>query len=158
MKLSEFKRLLKDQEFPTFKLENGRALAPHYHLTELGKITKDYIDCGGNLRQETWLNLQLWEADDFDHRLSATKLLGIIRKTERQLALDDDLDLEIEYQGATIGRYALALEADFYILKAKQTDCLAKDSCGIPDAVSLAVAELAPANSGNCCSPDSNCC
>jgi len=158
MNLSEFKKALKDQEYPTFKLENGRTLAPHFHLTELGKVTKDYLDCGGKLRKETWLNLQLWEADDYEHRLSATKLLGIIRKTERQLALDDTLDLEIEYQGATIGRYALAQERDTFILGAKQTDCLAKDACGIPDAVSLPLEDLASAAGTNCCSPDSNCC
>lgn len=158
MNLSEFKAALKGQEYPTFKLENGRTLAPHFHLTELGKVTKEYLDCGGKLRQETWLNLQLWEADDFEHRLSATKLLGIIRKTERQLALDDSLDLEIEYQGTTIGRYALAQEGETFVLEAKQTDCLAKEACGIPEAVALPLEDLATANSAQSCSPGSNCC
>ncbi len=158
MNLSAFKTALKSQEFPSFKLENGRRLAPHFHLTELGKISKDYIDCGGTLRQESWLNLQLWEADDYDHRLSSTKLLGIIRKTERQLALDDSLELEIEYQGATIGRYALSLEEGTFLLLAKQTDCLAKDACGIPEALSLSQEALTSSESTQCCSPDSNCC
>jgi len=158
MNLSEFKTALQNQEYPSFKLENGSALAPHFHLTELGKITKDYIDCGGTRRQESWLNLQLWEANDFEHRLSATKLLGIIRKTERQLALDDSLALEVEYQGATVGRYALAQEGESFILQAKQTDCLAKDACGIPDVVSMPLEDLATANSSKSCSPDSNCC
>jgi hypothetical protein len=158
MKLSDFKAALKEHEYPIFKLENGKALAPHYHLTELGKITKDYIDCGGNHRQESWLNLQLWEANDYEHRLSSTKLLRIIRKTERQLALSEDFDLEIEYQGSTIGRYTLDREGETFLLKATQTDCLAKDSCGIPDAISLPVKELASAVSDNCCGSNSTCC
>lgn len=158
MKLSEFKAALKEQEFPRFKMENGRSLAPHFHLTELGKITKDYIDCGGNRRQESWLNLQLWEADDYDHRLSSTKLLGIIRKSERLLGLGEDLELEIEYQGETIGRYDLNTEEDTFVLRATKTDCLAKEACGIPTVTALPLADLATSPTGNCCSPESGCC
>lgn len=144
MNLSQFKVLLKEQEYPTFHLENGGVIAVHFHLTEMGKITKDYIDCGGKLRHETWLNLQLWEADDIDHRLSATKLLGIIRKSERQLKIDETLELEIEYQGPTVGRYKLDWNESNFVLVAMQTDCLAKDSCGIPEAKAI------PSNS-SCC-------
>jgi hypothetical protein len=144
MNLFQFKVLLKELQYPTFQLENGRSIALHFHLTEMGKITKEYIDCGGKFRQESWLNLQLWEADDIDHRLSATQLLGIIRKSERQLKIDENLELEIEYQGATVGRYKLDWKDNSFVLLAMQTDCLAKDSCGIPDAKAI------PAQ-GTCC-------
>ena len=47
MKLSQVKALLPTLENVTFKLENGSFVPEHFHVTEVGMITKNFIDCGG---------------------------------------------------------------------------------------------------------------
>jgi len=78
MKLSEIKEILAKRESVNFKLENGQVVPEHFHVTEVGVITKDFIDCGGTIRHEKVANFQLWDANDFEHRLKAGKLLNII--------------------------------------------------------------------------------
>ena len=67
-----------------------------------------------------------------------------------------DLDIEVEYQGETIGKYGLDFDGTNFLLTTKQTDCLAKDNCGIP--VEKAKVKLAEIGNEPCCSPDGNCC
>ena len=50
MKLSEIKNYLKSIECIGFQLPNGNSVPKHFHVTEVGKVVKDYIDCGGNVR------------------------------------------------------------------------------------------------------------
>ena len=76
MKLSEIKKHLNQLETIEFKLPNGDLVPRHFHVTEVGKVSKTFIDCGGTLRQESLINFQLWEADDYDHRLHPEKLLA----------------------------------------------------------------------------------
>ena len=78
MKLSEIKNYLKSIECIGFQLPNGNLVPKHFHVTEVGKVTKDYIDCGGKVRSEAVISFQLWEENDYDHRLSPDKLLTII--------------------------------------------------------------------------------
>jgi hypothetical protein len=70
MKLSEIKETLKSMSAVTFVLPNGSIVPQHFHVTEVGQITKHFIDCGGTVRDEKTANFQLWEANDFDHRLA----------------------------------------------------------------------------------------
>jgi hypothetical protein len=44
----------------------------------------------------------------------------------------EDLDIEVEYQEDTIGKYELDLNGRNFVLVARQTACLAQDKCGIP--------------------------
>jgi hypothetical protein len=46
MTLSEIKENLKQLEELQFLLPNGDSVPPHFHVTEIGKITKQFIDCG----------------------------------------------------------------------------------------------------------------
>ena len=78
MKLSEIKNHLISLETIAFKLPNGALVPSHFHVTEVGIVSKHFIDCGGTLRQEKVVNFQLWEANDYDHRLHPEKLLSII--------------------------------------------------------------------------------
>ena len=64
MKLSEFKRILSQLEQIQFQLPNGELVPAHFHVTEVGSISKHFIDCGGTIRQERVVNFQLWEAND----------------------------------------------------------------------------------------------
>ena len=91
MKLSEIKQILKEKETIVFELPDGRLVPSHFHVTEIGGIEKKFIDCGGTLRYESKASFQLWEANDYDHRLHPEKLLSIIELSEKVLHLDKDL-------------------------------------------------------------------
>lgn len=153
MKLSEIKTSLKNLESINFRLENGTYVPEHFHITEVGKITKHFIDCGGVVRTEEKIGFQLWTAKDFEHRLKAQKLLNIIALSERKLHLED-AEIEVEYQGETIGKYHLDFDGKDFILLSTATACLAKDSCGIPQEKQKDT--LIAQNT--CCTPNSNCC
>ena len=148
MKLSAIKKALQKLETMAFQLPNGELVLNHFHVTEVGKVTKHFIDCGGTVRQEAAVNFQLWEANDFDHRLKPIKLLNIISLSEQKLALETDWEVEVEYQGQTIERYSLTFNGKSFVLVSKKTNCLAPDKCGIPT-------EKLPKNSctrgGACC-------
>ena len=55
-------------------LPDGDFVPAHFHVTEVGRVHKDFIDCGGTVRSATTCVLQVWVADDTDHRLDTTKL------------------------------------------------------------------------------------
>jgi hypothetical protein len=156
MTLSEIKSKLKKLKTIAFQLPNGSLVPNHFHVTEVGKISKHFIDCGGTVRTENVINFQLWEADDYDHRLHPDKLLHIIELSEKVLNLEN-LEIEVEYQENTIGKYGLAFNGEHFQLTNTLTDCLAKDKCGIPEQNSkLKLSELQKGTS--CCSSDSGCC
>jgi hypothetical protein len=156
MKLSEIKEILAKRESVNFKLESGQDVPEHFHVTEVGVITKDFIDCGGTVRHEKVANFQLWDANDFEHRLKAKKLLNIILFSEQAIGMED-LDIEVEYQSETIGKYDLAFDGDHFVLISKTTACLAMDKCGIPaKKEKLEMANLAIA--ADKCMPGGGCC
>ena len=131
MKLSEIKSILPNLETVAFQLPNGTFVPEHFHVTEVGLITKNFIDCGGTVRKETVVNFQLWNANDFNHRLKPKKLLNIIELSEKVLGITD-FEIEVEYQDTTIGKYNLSFNGKNFELVNKQTACLAIDQCGIP--------------------------
>jgi hypothetical protein len=47
MKLSEIKQVLATVETVNFELPNGTFVPEYFHVTEVGLITKNFIDCGG---------------------------------------------------------------------------------------------------------------
>lgn len=153
MKLSEIKNHLSTAEAVNFELENGTFVPEHFHITEVGMVTKNFIDCGGTVRQEKVANFQLWDANDFDHRLKPQKLLNIIALSEKILGMED-LEIEVEYQDKTIGKYELGYNGGNFILLSKQTNCLAQDKCGIP-------VEMLKENTNKnqaACTPGGGCC
>lgn len=155
MKIIQFKsaiQLLPTQANPTFIQLNGIPIDAHYHITEIGLVLKNYVDCGGVVRQERKANMQIWLANDTDHRLSAQKLLDIIEKSEQLFGLKDE-ELEVEFQGQTIESYGLSVQDFGFQFTAKQTTCLAQDHCGIPNA------QLPDdLKKSSCCTPNSGCC
>lgn len=157
MKLSEIKEILPTLENVEFQLENGAFVPEHFHVTEVGQIIKNFIDCGGVIRSEKVVNFQLWNADDFEHRLKPTKLSSIIKLSEEKLGIED-AEIEVEYQSDTIGKYDLDFNRNTFVLKNKTTACLAQDACGIPsEKQNKNLSELST-NQSNCCTPNSGCC
>jgi hypothetical protein len=152
MKLSDIKKILPTLENVVFQLADGTAVPAHVHVTEVGQINKNFIDCGGTIRVENTVNFQLWNADDYEHRLKPDKLLHIIQLSEEKLQIGD-YEIEVEYQRDTIGKYSLDFDGKNLVLINKTTACLALESCGIP---------LKPlhvvGSTNNSCTPGSGCC
>ena len=155
MKLSQIKRILNTVDTVNFQLPNKTFVPEHFHVTEVGLITKKFIDCGGTVRNETVVNFQLWNANDFEHRLKPKKLLDIIQLSEKVLGIED-FEIEVEYQDITIGKYDLEFNGDNFELLYKQTNCLAQDKCGIPPEKQKV--KSTPNTNEPCCSQDGNCC
>ncbi len=158
MKLSTLKKALRTKTNISFTLPSGELVPRHFHVTEIGQINKRFIDCGGTLRNESVINFQLWEANDYDHRLAPQKLVNIIELAQDKLQLDD-LDIEVEYQGETIQKFGLEVNGDTFTLTSTQTDCLAKDNCGIPtEKLNVSLSAIGTNNSETSCTPGSGCC
>ncbi|MBA4015701.1 MAG: hypothetical protein C0483_00790 [Pirellula sp.] len=114
-----------------------RSLVPaHFHVTEVGRVQKDFVDCGGTVRRSTSCVLQVWVANDVAHRLDSTKLAQIIHKG-RDLFETTALPLEVEYDNGLISQYpvreaTVSPEGMVLQLGTKHAECLAPDRCGVP--------------------------
>ncbi len=158
MTINEIKSILSNLEQIAFELPDGSLVPNHFHVTEVGKINKHFIDCGGVERHEKVANFQLWNADDYDHRLHPEKLVHIIELTDKILDLGD-LPIEVEYQGPdTIGKYNLQFNGENFLLTNKFTDCLAKSSCGLPEPKKNIKLSVVREEATSCCEPSSGCC
>jgi hypothetical protein len=157
MKLSDFKKNLNSVTDLNFILPNGTLVPKHFHVTEVGEVTKNFIDCGGTVRNEKVVNFQLWEANDFDHRLAPQKLKDIIALSEKVLGIED-AEIEVEYQSETIGKYGVEFNGIHFTLTNTQTNCLAQDKCGIPqEKLKVSLSELKNKEQ-NSCTPGGKCC
>jgi hypothetical protein len=158
MTLSEIKQILTNLDAVIFQLPNKSFIPEHFHVTEVGIITKNFIDCGGKVREEKVVNFQLWEAGDFDHRLAPQQLVNIIELSEKVLNISPELEIEVEYQGETIGKYGLNYNGIYFKLIPKITNCLAPDMCGIPAEKQKVQLQNLGSDSSTSCTPGSGCC
>ena len=156
MRLSAFKDLLQAYRDKPFRLilPNQNAVPVSFHITEVAHIQKRFIDCGGQLHTTHTCQLQAWLGPDDDHRLMAGKMADVLTLAKDVLPEGQDLDIEIEYEDATITQYPIASytvaeDAVIFSLAFKHTDCLAKDRC-------LPLLPMAQTTAADCCGPD--CC
>lgn len=157
MKLSELKKALENIKSLSFSLPNGMEIPVHFHITEVGQIDKKFIDCGGTIRFESKVSLQLWHSVDEWHRLTAEKLNRIIDLSIEKLNIGDH-EIEVEYQGDSIQKFGLEWDGNSFQLTTLMTDCLAKDTCGIPvEKVKVELSTLSN-KSSSCCTPGGGCC
>lgn len=157
MHLSDLKNTLSQISTINILQPNGQQIPQHFHITEAGLTTKNFIDCGGTIRSEKMLNLQVWVANDTDHRLSPEKLNTILSIYEKNFG-SENIPVEIEYQTDTVGRYGIEFDGRNFKLTPKQTDCLASDHCGIPEKKQkLQLVDLGQENNA-CCTPGGGCC
>lgn len=155
MNLGQLTQVLRESPRPSFRFEmpSGTLLPEHFHVTEVGKVTKDFVDCGGVLRKEQTCVLQTLVANDVEHRLSTSKLAGILAKGS-MLGLEDTMEVDVEVQGNTIEYYRIAAAHTrdgqlVLILQNKETACLAPDTCGL---------EVVTLGSKSRCSGQTDCC
>ena len=152
MLLSELKTLLATEPDRALqvKLSDGSGIPESFHVTEVGQVTKTFIDCGGKTRVTTACVIQTWLGSDIDHRLSTKKLAKILTLSENIIPLDG-IPLEVEYERGVISQYpvvgarvsgaTITLE-----LGTKHTDCLAKELCGTPAPGAIRIG-----SAGGCC-------
>jgi hypothetical protein len=135
MKVAELKNEL--TRFPQanvlFILPNGESVPAHAHVTEVARIDKRFIDCGGTLRNDSLCRLQIWSSDDIEHRLTATRLAKILDKAAPILE-SDDLEIDVEHELGHITQFPLNTiepSAGEIILRLteRHTACLAMDKC-----------------------------
>lgn len=84
MNVQQLKSLLQQHSESSLRLQlpSGEFIPEHFHVTEVGRVDKTFVDCGGTRRQTASCLLQTSDALTF-------------------------------------------------VLVGKQTDCLAKDQCGV---------------------------
>ena len=126
---------------------DGDPIEAHFHVTEVGRVQKDFVDCGGTVRRTVTCLLQTWVGDDVDHRITGAKLLRAFEFAAPVLG-GEDLPLELEYEACNVVQLkvvAVVAEAERLVIRlaSKHTDCLAKDVC-LPQATT--------------CAPGSGCC
>ena len=124
----------------------GETLKPHFHITEVGLTGKNFIDCGGKWHEEMKVSFQMWYANNDSEspeqghtHITPQKLLDIIELSKLNSS-SDNLEVQVEYQGLnTIELYGLGYDTKLkaFVLMKQETDCLAKEQCGIkPDSSS----------------------
>lgn len=114
----------------------GSVFVPeHYHITEIGHVKKNFFDCGGTARSTESCVLQIWVANDTQHRLNTNKLLKIVESSSS--IISDDLPVEVEYEEYdTISNFILnsselSPRGVIFYLASKHTNCLAPDKCKV---------------------------
>jgi hypothetical protein len=145
MKLSHFKEslLASPDAFVRFRLPSGELSPAHAHVTEVARITKTFIDCGGTLRDDSSCRLQTWVADDYDHRLTAGKLAKILDKAASFLG-QEDLEMDVEHDVGFVTQFPVesvkSVENELIIhLQGRHTACLAPELCCPPQPTTTVV-------------------
>ena len=162
MKTKEFIELLQLHPGKSllFEYQQGKTIAPDYHITEIKNVSVDSVDCGAG--SDFWREtvVQLWESPvEKESRgyMSAYKALSIINRVDKIKPLQQDAILKFEYGNGhfhTAQLPVMGIEIGSDQLRVKLvpdiTDCKAKSECGIP--------EEAVATSSAQCTPGSGCC
>jgi Family of unknown function (DUF6428) len=137
MNLKDLKTLLTLHSHRLFQVQlpDGSPVPLSFHVTEVGRVHKAFIDCGGTQRESTTCQLQIWVGQDYEHRLETGKMAQILKKAESFFS-SEDLPVEIEYEDEVISQYTVEgyqVREDAVVLKLayKHTDCLAKELCGV---------------------------
>ena len=112
---------------------DGDAIEAHFHVTEVGRVQKDFVDCGGTVRRTVTCLLQTWVGDDVDHRITAAKLSKALVHAAPVLGAED-MPVELEYEACNVIQFrvvAVVPEAERLVVQlgGKHTDCLAKELC-----------------------------
>lgn len=138
MILSELKELLTAHADRYFRisLPDGSAVPVSFHITEVGRVQKTFLDCGGTLRESLTCQLQVWVGEDYEHRIETGKMAAILNKAKAYLP-DESIPVEVEYEDRVISQYIIEghdLTDDAVVLKLahKHTECLAPELCGLP--------------------------
>jgi hypothetical protein len=160
MNLSQLKNLLSTHSDRSFRIQlpDGAAVPVSFHVTEVGRVQKTFLDCGGKLRESVTCQLQIWVGPDYDHRLETGKMAAILDKAKNYLS-DETIPVEVEYEDQVISQYTIeghevSDDAVVLVLAHKHTECLAPELCGLPP---LPGAGKTKTSADSCCGPKGCC-
>ena len=135
--------------FPRFVLPDGDYIPAHAHVTEVGYVVRNFIDCGGLTGMEEKVVLQTHVGSDADHRLRSDRFATILQLGSRMIPRGD-LDVDVEYDCCVVAQYPIAEAAPDgehlnLILQRGRTQCRARE---------LRESETAT----GCCATSATCC
>jgi hypothetical protein len=133
--------------FPRFVLPDGNYIPAHVHVTEVGHVVKDFIDCGGLTGKEEKVLLQTHAGNDTDHRLRSDRFAKILLLGSRVIP-SPDLDVDVEYDCCVVAQYPIAEatpdgEHLNLILQRGRTQCRARERSEGETAAGCCVASAA---------------
>lgn len=162
MKTNEFLSLLKDNPNKNllFEYKPGALVGANYHITEVKNVTVDAVDCGAGTDFWKETIIQLWESpEEIGKRdyMSADKALSILNRVDKIKPMEKDVEVKFEYSNANfhtaqlfINAHQIAGDNLVFHLGVEQTDCKAKETCGVPaEAISQEASSCAPGS--GCC-------
>jgi len=135
--------------FPRFVLPDGDYIPAHAHVTEVGYVIRNFIDCGGLTGKEEKVVLQTHVGDDTDHRLRSDRFAKILRLGNRVIP-SSDLNVAVEYDCCVVAQYPIAEarpdgEHLNLILRRGRTQCRARERRRLETAA-------------DCCATSAACC
>jgi hypothetical protein len=116
---------------PRFVLPNGEYIPAHAHVTEVGHVVRNFIDCGGLMGKEEKVVLQTHVGSDTDHRLGSDRFAKILQLGSRVIP-SANLDVDVEYDCCVVAQYPIAEakpdgEHLNLILRRGRTQCRARE-------------------------------
>lgn len=162
MKTNEFLSLLKEHSNKSllFEYQPGQLVGANYHVTEVKNIAIDSVDCGAGTDFWKETIIQLWESPtekDKTEFMTSNKALSILNKVDSIKPMEKEVEVKFEYSNANFHTAQLFVNDHEVIenrlilkLGIEQTDCKAKDECGVPLEVN--------SQEANSCAPGSGCC
>lgn len=93
--------------FPRFVLPHGDYIPGHAHVTEVGHMVKNYVDCGGETGRDEKVLLQTHVGRDIEHRLRSDRFEKILQLGQQVLP-SDQLEVEVEYDCCVVAQYPLS--------------------------------------------------
>jgi hypothetical protein len=117
--------------FPRFVLPNGDYIPAHAHVTEVGHVVRNFIDCGGLTGKEEKVVLQTHVGNDTDHRLRSDRFAKILRLGTRVIP-SADLNVDVEYDCCVVAQYPIVEAAPNgehlnLLLRRGRTQCRARN-------------------------------
>jgi len=163
MKTQNFLNILKENERKAllFEYQENKFVDTNYHITEVKNTVIDSVDCGGKTDQWNETIIQLWESPEEKGKigyLKSDKALAILERVHGMRPLDGNALVKFEYSNAIFHKAQLEVQ-QVEITSSKiivqlfvsQTDCKAKDACGVPETALVNEEQ-------NSCAPGSGCC
>src|SRR3954468_14045741 len=133
MKLAGLRVVLEQHPntLPRFVLPDGDSIPAHAHVTEVGHVVKNFIDCGGVTGRSESVVLQTHVGQDTDHRLKSGAFAKILKLGGRVVP-HDQLEVEVEYDCCVVAQYPVSeVKPDGehlnIILGKRHTQCLAQE-------------------------------
>ncbi|MCJ7465726.1 MAG: DUF6428 family protein [Maribacter sp.] len=163
MKTYEFLSLLKEHANKRlhFEYKAGHEIGANYHITEVKNVSIDSVDCGAGTDFWKETIIQLWESPleiENPEYMTTYKALGILSKVDTIKPMEKDVEVKFEYSNpqfhtAQLFVQGFEIKGNTLLMKLgiAQTDCKAKETCGVP-------AVEAHHNEEACCQPGSGCC